>query len=380
MVELNKLHRDQCALTGSPNLEPVFRIPKMPAYIGCVNTTESDDYFADLSFSICRDCGLIQLDDIPDPKVLYMLPHNDAIGATWHEHHDQFANFVLTHGGERFLEVGGGAGALASLVTSQKPDCTWTLVDPNPVVQSTATIRVVRSFFSEAAFSDQDQFDTVVHSHVLEHVFDPMDFFASIAKLLHGPRLQIFSVPNLRRMLELGYTNCINFEHTLCLGEEFIDAALAARGFTVVAKQRFRDDHSIFYATRYDGSVSSGTFPPLYSNYKPLLLEYERRLSDFVLRTNSAMHAFDGPVFIFGAHIFAQYLLGMGLETESIVGVLDNSPLKIGKRLYGTKLNVFAPDVLKLYPRVAVVLNVAQYRREIVAQLLQLNPATILLE
>ena len=53
-------------------------------------------------------------------------------------------------------------------------------------------------------------------------------------------------------------------------------------------------------------------------------------------------------MFLYGAHIFSQYLLAFGLNQNKIEGILDNSQLKIGKRLYGTNLKVFDPKIIEL--------------------------------
>ena len=72
--------------------------------------------------------------------------------------------------------------------------------------------------------------------------------------------------------------------------------------------------------------------------------------------------------FLFGAHIFSQYLLSFGLDQSKIHGILDNSTLKIGKRLYGTNLTVFNPKVIA-NEDVGVILKVGSYRNEIIDQL-----------
>ena len=50
--------------------------------------------------------------------------------------------------------------------------------------------------------------------------------------------------------------------------------------------------------------------------------------------------AFDGPVYLFGAHVFSQFLIGCGFPGRARRGVLDNDPAKQGLRLYGTPLTV----------------------------------------
>jgi len=71
------------------------------------------------------------------------------------------------------------------------------------------------------------------------------------------------------------------------------------------------------------------------------------------------------PIYLFGAHVFAQYLIEMGLNTDKIVCLLDNDPQKHGKRLYGTHLKVASPKVLHDVSDPMVILKAGVYNEEI---------------
>ena len=108
-------------------------------------------------------------------------------------------------------------------------------------------------------------------------------------------------------------------------------------------------------------------------------LDYVKYYSDFTSKLNSKLINFPHKVFLFGAHIFSQYLLSFGLDQSKIYGILDNSPLKIGKRLYGTNLTVFNPEIIK-NENVGVIVKVGSYRNEIIEQLKKINPLVIIFE
>ena len=75
----------------------------------------------------------------------------------------------------------------------------------------------------------------------------------------------------------------------------------------------------------------------------------------------------------FGAHIFSQFLLYMGLDQKQFNGILDNSKIKIGKRLYGTSLKVFNPLIIEGKEKVNIIVKAGQYQKEVEEQLLSLN-------
>ena len=117
----------------------------------------------------------------------------------------------------------------------------------------------------------------------------------------------------------------------------------------------------------------------MFDEYYTLLNDFTQYHEEFVSDTNEKISNFKGDIFLFGAHVFSQYLIGFGLETERISCILDNSPIKIGKRLYGTKMRVMSPDVIKNRD-CAVILKVASYREEIMSQLVKINPNVVIIE
>ena len=73
----------------------------------------------------------------------------------------------------------------------------------------------------------------------------------------------------------------------------------------------------------------------------------------------------DLPIYLFGGHIFSQYLIKNGLNINKIKGILDNDTNKQGKRLYGTPLFVISPNNLKDIEKPIVILKTGFYNNEI---------------
>ncbi|EDP8059874.1 SAM-dependent methyltransferase, partial [Campylobacter jejuni] len=70
-------------------------------------------------------------------------------------------------------------------------------------------------------------------------------------------------------------------------------------------------------------------------------------------------------------HLFGQYLIFQGLNTEKIINILDNNPSKQEKRLYGTKFIVKSPKILKDQDDSLVILNAGVYNDEIEKDILE---------
>jgi FlaA1/EpsC-like NDP-sugar epimerase len=186
----------------------------------------------------------------------------------------------------------------------------------------------------------------------------------------------------MQAMLERKYTNCINFEHTIFLTEPYIEYLLAKHGFKLLEKEYFLDDHSIFYAAVRDTNVKPTQLPSgLYEANKKLYMSYVNFHKELISDLNKKIEQTTQPIYLFGAHVFAQYLLEMGLNTNKIVCLLDNDPKKQGRRLYGTKLNVASPKVLAEIIDPIVILKAGVYNDEIKKDILEnINKSTQFLE
>jgi hypothetical protein len=73
-----------------------------------------------------------------------------------------------------------------------------------------------------------------------------------------------------------------------------------------------------------------------------------------------------------------QFYLFNGLKT-SINYVLDNSPNKIGYKLYGTDLMVSSPEIIKEGKHIVICSHTGVYYDEIVNQLTSINNSVIFL-
>lgn len=349
---------------GKADLEHLYTIPHFPVYLGCSALPYKDDLFADMSWWISRSTGSIQLNPLIPLDILYQDQHNAVIGGIWEKHHVELSDFIRQYHPKKVLEIGGAHGFLAQNYLQKELSAEWTIVEPNPQVMENTAIKVINSFFDEN-FPYSDDHDAIVHSHLIEHIYHPRDFMACIQNKIPFGCLHIFSLPNLKYMLENFYTNALNFEHTIFISEPYVESLLVNCGFVVEEKKYFMD-HSIFYAARkISNEFIDDKWPSLYQDNKSLFVRFVEYHARTVDELNRKINSHNGEVFIFGAHIFSQFLLALGLESSRMRSVLDNNVNKVGRRLYGTNLPVDSPAILKNSKKPLVVLKAGHYNDEI---------------
>lgn len=356
--------RNGSIFTNRGNLEPLYKLSNCPVFMGCIEQPESSDLFADMEWVICKDTGSIQLLKLLPLDILYMNHHNDGCGTVWMNYYAEFAEFLGKFNLSSVLEIGGGNGVVAEKFLASSEEVQWTIVEPNPGVIRNNKLKIIKEWFGPT-FKTNENVDAIVHSHVLEHVYDPVEFLQNINNFLNVGDYHIFALPNMLKQLENKYTNCLNFEHTIFLSESFVDFLLINNGFKVIEKRCYTD-HSIFYATRKVNTIKSGEEPKnQYNKNKPLFQEFIDYHIKMVHELNDKIDSAILPTYIFGAHIFSQFLLTFGLNGDKILYVLDNSLTKQEKRLYGTSLFVKSPAILRGIGPANVILKAGAYNTEI---------------
>jgi hypothetical protein len=358
------IERTKDAITGNHNMEDLHTMHNFPVFMGCVDHPRDMDVSAEMTWQISRDTGVLQLKKLIPLDVLYQAQHSGVIGKIWMEHHSAFAQFINQFAPSSILELGGAHGILA-VKYGELDEVPWTILEPNPDPVPECNAKFIKGFFDEN-FIYSENFDAIIHSHVFEHIYNPADFMQKLSSFIPEGKKLIFSLPNMQAWLERNYTNCINFEHSIFLSEVYVDFLLARYGFRLRSKKYFKDDHSIFYAVERDNQVRPINLPTmLYEKNKKIYQQYIEYHENLITNINKRINKAFGPIYLFGAHVFSQFLIQMGLEVKNIICILDNDEKKQGRRLYGTDFKVESPKILANINNPTVILKAGAYNQEI---------------
>ena len=379
----NKIKRNYSVVSNEKTLEHLYTFKNFPIFMGCTDEPYHKDMFMDMTWTIDKESGLVQLLDLVPLEILYSKQHMDATGATWDKYNDLLAKFITSESKGDILEIGGGSGKLAKKVTNINDSLKYFIVEPNPLIKETERIKIIKSFFSNKIENKENKIETITLSQVLEHAYDPEEFLLEIRNFLPDNGKFIFGYPNLEYFFSNKHTNAINFEHTMLMTDFYVDYFLDKTGFKILKKQPF-GNHSFFYSVQKIKEInktkteSTEIFEGKYEKYKCMFNEFISFHEDMIEEINLEIQSHEGDIFLFGAHIFSQYLISFGLSTDKIQSILDNSPIKIGKRLYGTNLQVNSPKILANSSKPMVILKAGVYNNEIKQDIIEnINSKTI---
>jgi len=162
----------------------------------------------------------------------------------------------------------------------------------------------------------------------------------------------------------------LHFEHTYYVDIEVLTSMLYKAGFVVEEQENYQN-HSLFVSC----SKSSLTCISKRDNSYGLkicdgVVEILDTLASTAKNINHQISTLEEPVYLYGAHFPAQLLLSLGVKESNIEGILDNSKEKIGKKLYGTNLQVHSPEVLA-NRQAYVICHMGAYTDEIKKDILE---------
>lgn len=365
------MERNNCVICESTELQYLVTYYDFPIYMGARNG--QSEIREDQIWNICGECGCIQLGNLIELDLLYKHSHNPAIGKTWEDHNKEFSNFILRNCSSKILEIGGGNFKVFNLLSQAEEFESYTIYDSNIYGNPPANCKVVNSFIDPNSFSiENNEYDTIILSHVFEHFYEPRDFIKLFSKLLKNGGRVIMSFPNNTNMLESGYYNGICFEHTYQIDTDFVLRMMSDFGFYLKDKYSFsqwnefvcfeKSDnvHKFIPKNRYDSSRL------IFKKFENLNISTRHLVLDSINNCKN--------VFLFGCHIFSQFILETSDIKFGIKGILDNDPNKIGDKLYGTDLDVLDPNVIKGLEDVLVIVKCGVYSIEISKQLKEINP------
>lgn len=370
--------RTNCVICAEVEFLEGITLQQFPIYMGISDSDVASDVYYDQIWMICAQCGCIQLTRLVDLNSLYSVNHNAVVGKIWEDHHREFAEFIWHDSPQKVCEIGAAHGFLSEIL-HRKGAVEYRVIEPSPSPMP-SNVEVYQAYFEDRPELIEG-FTAIVHSHVLEHVYKPREFLSEIYEKMNDNAIMYVSFPNMEALIDQKGANSLNFEHTYLLQSSQFEWLLNKIGFSVLRKSLFQD-HSFFYACGKLRPVLKLNVDraPNVAALSHSFIEMIEALNQYALVCQTAIEEFSGAVYLFGAHIFSQILLNLGIEEKSIQGILDNSPGKIGHRLYGTNLQVYSPEIISNSESPIVILLASHYQAEIRDQLTSINSKVLILE
>ena len=363
------LRRECCVVCGADELESIVTIASFPVFQGCVDFDMEAGECAPMRWVACERCGSAQVADLPPLNRIYQAGHATGLGTSWARHHAAFAAFLDAHVAGPVTDIGGGSGTLAAAYRKTGGKAPWTILEPNALRTANLPpdIDIVEGFL-EGTVLRRLGTASVVMCHMLEHVVDLRAALREISDSLPPHGTVLLAWPGLETWTRSGVAGALNFEHGLYVTVPRLETLFEEFGWRKSAEQHFGENDTVFLAfirgiVTKQNSVAHISAAPAIARYFSVFREHATAIT-------RALDTHSGEAFLMPASVYAQALIAGGLDQDRFAALLDNAPIKQGRRLYGTKLRVAAPATALADTRAPlVVLNGGAHEPEIAGQL-----------
>lgn len=335
-----------CLACGGKNLELCVDLGDQPL----ANNFVSDEKYP-LQLIYCKDCYHAQLSVFIDPKTLYK--HYAYVSGTSNTLRQWFSDFA-----DRFDDVGSildiasndGSLLLEFMIRG------WDVLGVDPAENIyTQGVPTIHEFFGED--SEVGQFDVITAFNVLAHGPDPLGMLKGVYRALKKDG-EAYIMVSQSKMFENGQFDTVYHEH---------HSYFCLNSFQVLANRAGFEDISYSIEPIHGGS---------------LLFRLTKHSSDINLTTKRPdFEGFKSKV----DQIRAYKIIGYGAAAKATVTInhlhqdldyiVDEAPMKIGKRVPGTKIQIVDPELMaEDEDNLIIIIYAWNFYDEIVEKIKKLRP------
>lgn len=348
----------KCRACGQPNLQSVLYLGNVPLSNAFLDTPNAPEERYPLELAFCPHCALVQITETIDPAKLFsQYLYFSSVSQTMLQHAKQLAKDLIS---ERKLTKESLVMELASndgylLQYFKKAGVPVLGIDPaqNIAAQANAAgILTLCDFFGEAVARTLPPAEVVLANNVLGHVADLNGFVAGIKHVLKPEGIAVLEVPYVRDMLERTEFDTIYHEHLCYFSVTALVNLFRFNNLQVVDVKRLplHGGSLQLRVTQPNAFADTRSVVQLLAEERELgidRMDYYRQFAAKVEERKQEQQAMlahckiNGMVAAYGAAAKGVMTLNiLGVGTETIAYVVDDTPAKQGKYMPGSRIPI----------------------------------------
>lgn len=335
---LNKIYyeRTECIMCKGNTFETYFDKNYEAPLSFSLYEKKKPSYFMPFNIVACPICKTIQTKYLGNPAIIYAVNHIDSFGSVKKQMHELFSNFVLENTDiTGIIEVGASTDALARCIHEGRT-IPYTIIDPD-FRGDIKNIRVIPKLLEQISVSDISG-NTVLMSNLFEHLYYP----TYIIQKLYNENIKYIYLnnPDLEGGCKSNTYIILNTEHIYYIENEFLYSLFDKYGFELVKKENY-NTHSIFMKFQRKSEVDESRLIVNKTSYTDTKLYFSEMVNKIERLNTRFLNNPERKYYMWPAATYNIVLFVNGLNYKKLTGVLDNSPNKIGKKLYGYDIECF---------------------------------------
>jgi hypothetical protein len=284
---------------------------------------------------------------------------NSTFSPSWTDHHIHFSNFILSNTDEIvFLEVGANKGDLYKLMIKDKP-LEFITLDMWKHEDLPSEIKYIEG---NCETFDFKAFNTIILSHVFEHLYNPLTFIKNIKNA--GVSNVFISIPNFDLLVKEQSLITIHSQHIFYCGFDYIGYMFSLFNYKCQNSYIYDGNFkSVMFKFVFDNNVLPVKLPSTdIELYKHIYVNKVNNIREIEIPPNS---------YIAPSGIYGQIYYYLIKNKENIIGFLDNNKERHNNYLYGTDKLVYLTSRID-YNNATVFVCDCPYKDEIIMGLKKL--------
>lgn len=334
------------------------------------DNTPDKDIFIPYNIYTCPSCNTSQTKYLGDLNFIYAENHADSTGSIMQNLHKYVCEIIKKHvlNITNITEIGSAKGVLSGLILETFSNISkYYIIEPSFIGDKLDKQIIISDFFENVPQSSYSDSNTLIISHVFEHFYNPIGILNTIKNNKNIENL-LLVWPDLEYYKDNGVYHVLNTEHTFYVDNNFIKLLMKNYSFELVEQSKYAN-HSVIYMFKRNETLDKvELINEIYSmhSYYNNLLDKKEEIINFINNNKNNKK----KICIFPASIQTQFLIMLlGLDVNTVDFVLDNSPNKIGKYLYGYNIECKSFEENCSNENNAIILNGGCFNTEVVNKL-----------
>jgi hypothetical protein len=300
--------------------------------------------FMPYNILICNKCNAVQNKYLGNLDIVYGKNHEDTYGTTKSRKHTLFKDFIVSNNKiNGIIEVGACHNILSELILDNiKTE--YIIIDPS-YTGDKITNHIINDYIENVNITHLHA-NTVIMSDVFEHFYNPKDILEKLSKTNNIEYIYL-NHPDFDYSIKHNILINLNCEHTFLIEHDFLFKLFENYGFMLNRKYNF-DNFSLFLEFKRNKVIHPiKDISFINKTLRDDIQLFFKKIINNVRNINHIMETNPNNLFyIWPCSVHSITLITMGLNYKRLSGILDNSPNKIGKYLYGYNLLCYSFDEL----------------------------------
>ncbi len=321
----------------------------------------------------CDKCLTTQTKYLGNLNEIYKYNHADGTGIIMKNLHNKVADLIKKYRSKinNIIEIGSSKGILSDIILSKLKNIKYYIIDPN-YIGSLNNYKIIFNDFYENIDDNKLNANTLIISHVFEHFYDPIKI---LQKINDNKNIKNFFLvwPDLDYYTENNILHVLNTEHTFYISNHNLLELIKSFSFILIEEYDYLGHSKIFYFEKIEDNHKYISNYIDYIDNNNIYL-YFTNINNTINKVNSIINNTNKNVYIWPCSIHTIFLIVFGLNINKITNFLDNSPLKINKKLYGyNKICLSFEEYIKKNEDSIIIINGGIFNIEIEQQLKKYN-------